>query len=154
MIDMKQFQPDQLLEDIHGDYKRARRKATLSRLASALKRKPNALISWSEAKTRHAITCEGVHYDRLQQIPITAITGSVSRHDEFDRSFNPVSPATRERWESIDRAAISGATLPPVQLYKLGNTYFVKDGHHRISVARYRGTDFIDAEITEYLIDN
>ena len=62
----------------------------------------------------------------------------------------PLRAVSRERWKRIDRAFRLGHELPPVILYKLGNLYFVKDGHHRVSVARFHGAEWIDAEVTEF----
>jgi hypothetical protein len=83
-------------------------------------------------------------------VPIDSITGSLDRYGEFDRNFYPLRRNTRARWESVDRALLEGVTLPPVQLYKVGERYYVSDGHHRLSVARYRGIEFVDAEVIEY----
>ena len=62
----------------------------------------------------------------------------------------PLRALSRERWKRMDRAFRLGHELPPVSLYKLGDYYFVKDGHHRVSVARFHGAEWIDAEITEF----
>jgi hypothetical protein len=62
----------------------------------------------------------------------------------------PLRTVSRERWKRIDRAFRLGVELPPVILYQLGGVYFVKDGHHRVSVARFHGAEWIDAEVTEF----
>jgi hypothetical protein len=87
----------------------------------------------------------------LQQVCLACIAGSVNRVRDFDRDFNPLREFTRQRWERINSAFLEGEILPPVSLQKLGDNYFVKDGHHRISVARYHGAAFIDAEVTEFV---
>ena len=69
---------------------------------------------------------------------------------EFDRGFMPVSPGSGIRWKGVDLAFHRGKNVPPVKLYKLGNTYFVEDGNHRVSVARFQGAEMIDAEVTEF----
>lgn len=130
------------------DFQRARRKALLNRFVSALRRRPASLVSIAEAK--RGLSCCQQRYAGLQQVPVASIVGSVDRFGEFDREFNPLRVDTRSRWESVDRAVLSDVPLPPVRLYKLGDAYFVIDGHHRTSVARYRGVGYIDAEVIEY----
>ena len=81
------------------------------------------------------------------------IVGSVGRRRDFDGSFLPARASVAERWKRIDRAFHRGEDLPPVELYKMGEAYyFVMDGHHRVSVARYHGVPTVEAEVTEYRI--
>jgi hypothetical protein len=82
-------------------------------------------------------------------VAIDQIVGSVGRYRDFDRAFLPRQVRTRGRWESIDRAYLEGVELPPIELYKIGETFFVKDGNHRVSVARERGQAFVDARVVE-----
>ena len=82
------------------------------------------------------------------------VVGSVGKHDRFDEDFMPLSGASSERWKRIDRAFRSGQELPPVTLYRLGEDYFVQDGHHRVSVYRFHGVEWLDAEVTEFRIPN
>jgi hypothetical protein len=81
------------------------------------------------------------------------VVGSEGRYDDFDRRFLPRHNNTQVRWRSIDLAHHQAVDLPPVELYKIGNIYFVKDGNHRISVARQRGQHYIDAYVSELLVD-
>ncbi len=83
-------------------------------------------------------------------IRLSNIVGSVGRSSEFDRDFMPTKSSAEERWKRIDRAFHRGEELPPVSLYKVGGFYFVLDGHHRISVARYHGVELVDAHVTEF----
>ena len=83
-------------------------------------------------------------------VEISHIVGSAGKHDYFDEGFMPLRSLSRERWKHIDCAFRLGHELPPVTLYKLGRLYFVKDGHHRVSVARFHGAEWIDAEVTEF----
>jgi hypothetical protein len=76
------------------------------------------------------------------------------RFREFDRAFLPRQLQTRDRWVIIAKAYYEQVTLPPVELLKIGDGYFVRDGNHRISVARSRGQDFVDADVTEIEADN
>ncbi|HEY0362141.1 MAG TPA: hypothetical protein VGC83_07635, partial [Solirubrobacteraceae bacterium] len=85
----------------------------------------------------------------LQVVPLDAIVGSVDRTVEFDRGFRPTSPRLRSRWERIAAAQRRGESLPPISLYLVGDLYFVRDGHHRVSVARALGRTDIDAYVVE-----
>ena len=82
-------------------------------------------------------------------IPLECIVGSVDRTRDFDRGFRPTSERTRPRWERIAQAHHRGEALPPIDVYKVGDLYFVKDGNHRVSVARALGHTDIDAHVTE-----
>ena len=89
--------------------------------------------------------------DRGQRtIPIAQISGSLGRENDFDRDFNPGNKRTRSRWISIWYAHQQGISLPPVSLHKVGDRFFVEDGHHRISVAKTMGQKYIDAHVIEY----
>jgi hypothetical protein len=129
------------------DFERARRKAIISDLRATLTRQPNWLLSFEEI--RRAVPIEAQFYRGVQTVPLSRIVGSVDRYQDFDRAFLPTQRQTRPRWESIDVAALTDVILPPVQLYKVGETYFVKDGNHRVSVAKEKGAEYIDAEIIE-----
>ena len=83
-----------------------------------------------------------------QTVPINQIRGSEGRRDDFDDAFRPIQARTSARWQSIARAWLQGAKLPPVSLIRLGDVYYVRDGHHQISVARTLGQREIDAIVT------
>ncbi len=87
------------------------------------------------------------HTNRIVTIPINQIKGSLGRSEDFDASFNPLLERSRSRWVSILSALRSSIPLPPVELVEVGNTYYVQDGHHRISVARSLGQEAIEARI-------
>jgi hypothetical protein len=129
------------------DFKRARRQAFLARLLSRLNHESNDLLPLNEVRLR--LHSRGQHYRGLQTVPVAAIVGSEGRYEDFNRQFLPRAAALKDRWVSIDRAHYEDVLLPPVDLYKMGDIYFVKDGNHRISVARQRGQEFIDAFVTE-----
>ena len=84
----------------------------------------------------------------MRVVAIEQIVGSVGRFRDFDRSFLPTRSSVQTRWKRVDRAYHRGKELPPVALFKLGDAYFVEDGNHRVSVARYQGLEWIDAEVT------
>jgi hypothetical protein len=134
-------------EQINADYDRARQKAFLHDLLAVVGRRQNDLIPYHEVRRR--LSPEGESYRGLQTVPIRQIVGSMDRFNDFDRTFLPRRRNTAGRWKNVDRAFYEDVTLPPIQLYKVGDVYFVKDGNHRVSVARERGADFIDAEVIE-----
>jgi len=129
------------------DFSNARHKAMWRQLAAVVLRRDNALLPFEE--TRRRLRAQAQHYGGLRAVPIDQIVGSVSRYRDFDRAFLPRQATTRSRWVSIDRAYYDDVVLPPIELYKLGETYFVKDGNHRVSVAREQGQLFIDAHVVE-----
>src|ERR671926_847396 len=131
------------------DFTRARRKAFLRRLGAFLRRDPgsNQLLSFDEVKDALG-AIQQVHIG-LREVPVSKIVGSVGRHRDFDRAFLPSKPDLGTRWRRIDEIMNRTEELPPVSLYKIGDAYFVQDGNHRVSVARQRGVEMIDAEVIE-----
>jgi hypothetical protein len=129
------------------NFDRARRKAVWRDWFSRLTGKDNDLLSFQQ--TRQDLPLKGQHYLGLQVVALDQILGSESRRHDFDRAFFPRQSRTRDRWLNIDQAYYQQVALPPVELVKLGHIYFVRDGNHRISVARAHGQDFIDAYVTE-----
>lgn len=85
----------------------------------------------------------------LNVVQLDQIVGSVDRGRDFDRRFRPTSGRSRGRWEQIAAAARRGEAFPPIDLVKVGQIYFVRDGHHRVSVARALGRTDIDAYVTD-----
>jgi hypothetical protein len=132
---------------IDADYDHARRKAAWRSLILPLVRRRNELLRFDDVRRR--LRAQGRHALGCRQVPLAAIVGSVGRYRDFDAAFLPRRSQTKPRWVSIDRAHYQEASLPPVELYKLGETYFVKDGNHRVSVARERGQAFIDAVVVD-----
>ncbi len=84
-------------------------------------------------------------------VPVAKIVGSVGRTRDFDKAFLPTRASAATRWKRVDRAFYGAEELPPVRLFKVGDEYFVEDGNHRVSVARYQGVEMIDAEVVELL---
>ncbi len=137
-----------MMEDqIRSDFERARQKAFRNDIISAVSGRTNDLIPFHEVRRR--LSPESESYRGMQEVPVSQIVGSMDRFRDFDRTFLPRKKATRGRWTRIDRAYYEDVRLPPIQLYKVGDIYFVKDGNHRVSVARDRGVEFIDAEVIE-----
>ena len=137
-----------MMEDqVRHDFDRARQRAFRRDLLAAINRRPNDLLPFHELRRR--LQPESESYRGLQTVPTAKIVGSMDRFRDFDRTFLPRKKATQGRWTRIDRAYYEDVRLPPIQLYKVGDIYFVKDGNHRVSVARERGVEFIDAEVIE-----
>ncbi|HRA47512.1 MAG TPA: hypothetical protein PK819_05520 [Thermomicrobiales bacterium] len=134
-------------EQARSDFERARQKAFFNELLSHFNRRPNDLMSFQEVRSR--FKPEGESYRGMQEVPIRKIIGSSDRFRDFDRAFLPRHAHSGGRWMNIDKAFHTDVRLPPVQLYKVGDVYFVKDGNHRVSVARERGIEFVDAEVIE-----
>jgi hypothetical protein len=137
-----------MMEDqVRTDFEKARQKAFMNDIKSAISGRPNDLIPFHELRRR--LSPEGESYRGMREVPVSQIVGSMDRFRDFDRTFLPRKKATQGRWTRIDRAYYEDVRLPPIQLYKVGDIYFVKDGNHRVSVARERGVEFIDAEVIE-----
>jgi hypothetical protein len=134
-------------EQVRSDFERARQKAFFNELLSFFNRRSNELMSFHDVRRR--FNPEGESYRGMQEVPIRQIVGSLDRFRDFDRAFLPRQAHSAGRWKNIDRAYHTDIRLPPVQLYKVGDVYFVKDGNHRVSVARERGVEYIDAEVIE-----
>jgi hypothetical protein len=100
-----------------------------------------------------ALGRRGERYLGLQTIELDSIVGTVDRGREFDRRFNPTSGRVRPRWERINTAQRKGQAMPPIDVYRIGELHFVKDGHHRVSVARALGHRDIDAYVTEIITE-
>jgi hypothetical protein len=136
--------------DAQFDYSRARRRQVLSRLADRLRLQPgdtHVILPFEEVIA--ALGRRGERSLGLQVIPLRSIVGTVGRSRDFDRDFRPVTNRTRTRWERIANAQRRGKDMPPISVYRIGDLHFVRDGHHRVSVARALGLDDIDAYVTQ-----
>jgi hypothetical protein len=138
---------DSLNEQARADFQRARFKAFMNRVWSTLSGQPSTLLSYDEIKEKLHIG--GPIYRGVKTVRVDQIAGSLNRYHEFDRVFLPASDKLAERWTSVNRAFYEEVSLPPVVLYKVGEVYFVVDGHHRVSVAREQGQIYIEAEVRE-----
>ncbi len=138
---------DDFASQVRADFARARFKAFLNRVRNILKRQPRTLLSYDEVKEKLRIG--GPIYRGVKTVEVAKIVGSLNRYQFFDRAFLPLYSHTANRWQSVDRAFYQEIDLPPVVLYKVGEVYFVVDGHHRVSVAREQGQLFIEAEVRE-----
>jgi hypothetical protein len=138
---------DDLSHRAQADFSRARLKSFLRRVRSIVSGEPRTLLSYDDVRAQLHIG--GPIYQGVQTVRVDAIAGSLNRYHQFDRTFLPVENELAARWESVDRAFYRDVGLPPILLYKVGDVYFVVDGHHRVSVAREQGQEFIDAEVRE-----
>jgi hypothetical protein len=128
------------------DFSRARGKALLTRMQYFLNTDRDRLLSFNDVKD--ILKPKNQVYKGNQTVPIKLIVGSEGRYRDFNKYFLPRSEHLRSRWERVDEAHIMDITLPSIQLYEIGGVYFVRDGNHRVSVARAQGVEFIDAEVT------
>ena len=138
------------LEDqVELDFTVARRRAWLGRLKRLLLRRQGARSTLlSPHEVRLGVPASGSMYRGRRTVEVSRIVGSVGKHGQFDPNFMPLSNAPAQKWKRIDRAFRLGQELPPVSLLQLGGDYFVSDGNHRVSVARFHGVEWIDAEVT------
>ncbi len=132
---------------VKADFARARFKAFLNRMRNVLRDQPRTLLSYDEVKEKLHIG--GPIYRGIKTVQVDKIVGSLNRYHQFDRAFLPLDEKTSNRWQSVDRAFYQEIDLPPVVLYKVGDVYFVVDGHHRVSVAREQGQLYIEADVRE-----
>ena len=136
-------------EQVDKDFHRALLKASLHRLRDRMRRDSahERLLSFDEAKG--ALSHWSQVYRGMRTVELEKVIGSVGRYKDFDGSFLLHKKWMGERWSRIDRAYHKGVELPAVSLYKIGDAYFVRDGNHRVSVAKYHGGAAIDAEVVE-----
>ncbi len=130
-----------------SDFKRARRKAALQDILSRFTGHSAALIPFEEARKR--LNAKGEEALGLQEIPLKAIIGSVGRYADFNRNFLPRSDAHANRWATVKAKLRDLDAMPPIQVYQIGEAYFVLDGNHRVSIARERNATHIRAYVTE-----
>ena len=136
-------------EEADADFARARRRAFLRRVSARWRGDTSSASLLPFEGVRKALGGSGRVRVGRTAVPVERIVGSVGRHRDFDRDFLPARAALEERWKRVDRAFHLGKNLPPVVLHKVGGAYFVEDGNHRVSVARYQGVEWIDAEVVE-----
>lgn len=138
---------DPFNEQARADFQRARFKAFMNKVWGTLSGQHFMLLSYDEIKEK--LHVGGPIYRGVKTVRVDQIAGSLNRYHEFDRVFLPASDKLAQRWQSVNRAFYEDISLPPVVLYKVGEVYFVVDGHHRVSVAREQGQIYIEAEVRE-----
>lgn len=127
----------------HEHFERAYQRAWLRGIWNKLTRRSNKLLNLND----FSLNIKNRYYAGLRTVSIDAICGTEGRADDFDDAFDPLNDRTRDRWEGIFVACSQSANLPPVELIQVGEIYFVRDGHHRISVAKDLGELAIDAHL-------
>ena len=127
-------------------FRRSRFQGQVRRVLAQITGRSASLLSLREVE--QSCTLRGRYDVGTECVPLKKIRGSESRCQDFDAEFNPLQARDEDRWVRVAAAWQTQGELPPVQLIRVGDVYFVRDGHHRISVARQRGQDAIDAEVT------
>ena len=130
-----------------SDFQRARNQAQLKELLARLTGESTQLLSFDDV--RQTLRLQGGIERGLKDIPLDAIVGSVGRYTDFTRDFLPRKEINPQRWARVKVAANGLIGLPPIEVYQIGNVYFVQDGNHRVSVARQEGAKYIQAYVTE-----
>lgn len=136
-----------------GYVRQARRRYEAIRLRARLGQMAAKLVGRQD----HLLSLAGVHptaarYTGLHSVSLAQIRGSEGRCADLDGQFRPLHDATKERWLRVADAQQQGLSLPPVSLVQVGNVYYVRDGHHRVSVALAWGQETIDAEVVEWKV--
>ena len=130
-----------------NDFRDARRRAAIQAVLGRLQGTPLELLSYEKVVDQLQIT--GQVERGVREIPLDKIVGSVGRYDEFDRSFLPLTNRDAQRWASVRAAAADPTALPPIDVYQIGDVYFVIDGNHRVSIARHTGLEYLAAHVVE-----
>jgi|tagenome__1003787_1003787.scaffolds.fasta_scaffold20563030_2 hypothetical protein len=138
-------------QDAQDDFQRARRRQVMSRMARVLTGQGDVDVILPFDEVVAALGRVGERDLGLHVIPLHSIVGTVDRVTGFDREFRPTTGRVRTRWERVAQAMRRGDPMPPIDVYRIGEVHFVRDGHHRVSVARALGHHEIEARVTEVL---
>ncbi|CAA9293075.1 MAG: hypothetical protein AVDCRST_MAG26-4252 [uncultured Chloroflexia bacterium] len=140
-------------QDIAGKlFDRAYFQGLRARVWAALHRRPSRLLDLNELSA--GWTIHSRHFAGSRSVPIKQIRGSENRADDFDAAFHPLDADDKDRWRRVAEAWMRRHNLPPIELIHAGDIYFVRDGHHRISVAAALGEQEIDAVVTEWEVED
>jgi hypothetical protein len=129
-------------------WRQARRSAFVQDVLASFAQRPADLMSFGDVHQK--LQLGDLRYLGREDVPLDQIVGSVSRYTDFTRFFFPRQDHLQERWERIEQLLARGRDLPPVELYKVGDVYFVRDGNHRVSVARQHGLSSLGSIVWEY----
>ena len=127
------------------DFSRARSLEIITRIKSLLTSKNFDMLSLGDV--RSLLKIQGERHRGMKTVRINSIVGSEGRYADFNKSFLPKRRYMRQRWTRVDTAFYKDISLPAIRLYEVGGVYFVRDGNHRVSVAKSQGVEFIDAEV-------
>lgn len=135
------------IEDFHN----ARQRASIQEVIARVTGRSNQLLSYDDVAKK--LRLQQRTERGIRNIPLDAIVGSVGRYTDFTRTFLPLQDSDRERWASVKAAMGGSRGLPPIEVYKVGEVYFVLDGNHRVSIARQEGLQSIEAHVVEFKTD-
>lgn len=146
---MTEFEPEKRSLKVQGrsEFDRAHLNAFWSEVRDILTNKPVGLLSFDDVKSRLHLNDQ--YYRGLQDIPLDRIVGSVGRYNEFTRDFMPKRANMADRWSNVYAQVNSLVGVPPIDVFRVDDVYFVRDGNHRVSIARKMGLTTIEAYVTE-----
>ncbi len=130
------------------DFQEARKQAAMRRILSRLRGEDDDLLAFEDVRQQLRPTGRTIQHG-IQEIPLDKIVGSVDRYEDFTRTFLPKVDAAKERWVGVRAAVSSMKGMPPIDVYQIGDAYFVQDGNHRVSIARHLNTKTISARVIE-----
>ncbi len=130
-----------------SNFDRAMRRGFWERLKQRLQHQSTHLIDFADVKGEFKSYNE--FYRGISPIPIQHIVGSIGHNDAFDRNFMPISEHIERKWQHILNLMVHSFDLPPIDVYQIGDVFFVIDGNHRVSVSRFLGIQYIDAHVIE-----
>ena len=134
-----------------ADFHQARQRASIQEVIARFTGRSNQLLSYDDVAQKLRLRSRTER--GIQNIPVEAIVGSVGRYTDFTRTFLPLNDSDRERWARVKAAMGGSLGLPPIEVYKVGDVYFVVDGNHRVSIARQEGLSTIEAHVIEFKTD-
>ncbi len=137
-----------LTPESNEEFSKLRQRAFIEEWLSFFTGRSNHLLPFEEV--RQSLQLQDAAYKGLREIELDKIIGSTGRYRDFTRTFLPKNNTTQERWRRVDAVAHSEQGFPPIEVYQVGDVYFVRDGNHRVSVARAHGAATIEAEVIEY----
>jgi hypothetical protein len=129
-------------------YQHALSKGKRAKFLAGLRKRKNELLPMEQIIEEKDV--QERSYRGVRTVQIDCIQGSEGRAADFDQSFNPLTKHNQERWMAVARARHQGKALPAVELIQIGEVYVVRDGHHRISVAKSLGEEYIDAKVVRW----
>jgi hypothetical protein len=138
---------DPIADQANYDWGKARRKVLYQRVVCAVTQCSVDMVSFREVKKRLRLGAS--HSRGLQQIRLDQVRGSVGRYEDFTSAFLPRRDSMHDRWHNVEKLMLTGKT-PPIDVYQVGDAYFVVDGNHRVSVGRQLGMETIEAHVTEF----
>lgn len=145
------YEWERAMPQLEQDFARARLRAIWGRLLAFFGRRSAEMLALEAVRAR--VLIRGQRDLGVRPVPLAQIIGSEGRTRDFDRRFLPRSSRTKDRWKRVALAYYQRRELPAVELYRIGDAYFVRDGHHRVSAARQRGQIEIDARVIDLVTD-